>query len=259
MSLPDEDDLMLPKDPVERATVLQNLMIANATHEAFDESIYLQLRKEYMQDSSTKNLLPKFIRTSRSSRELWAHFKGYADTYRERRVYIYNSFQPLLEFLERREQIPSDVLTTEKLRSLEFAAIQREWEKALAKRVDDPEGAISSARTLLETVCMHILDESGIDYSKFDLPELYKHTAELLNLAPTQHEEEYFKKILGGCHVIVENLGTLRNKIGDAHGKGRSKVRPAPRHAALAVNLAGTMTTFIVETWKHKDVNQEKK
>jgi hypothetical protein len=44
----------------------------------------------------------------------------------------------------------------------------------------------------------------------------------------------------------------LRNKIGDAHGKGGKPVKPSPRHAALAVNLAGTMATFLVETWLAK-------
>ena len=47
---------------------------------------------------------------------------------------------------------------------------------------------------------------------------------------------------------MVEGLGTLRNKIGDAHGKGGKPVRPARRHARLAVNLAGAMATFMVET-----------
>ena len=39
-------------------------------------------------------------------------------------------------------------------------------------RQDDPEGAITAARTLLETVCKHILDETEVDYSKDDLPTL---------------------------------------------------------------------------------------
>lgn len=71
-----------------------------------------------------------------------------------------------------------------------------------------------------------------------------------MNLAPSQHTEEIFKTILGSCQQVVNSLGTLRNKIGDAHGQGRQAVRPSPRHAALAVNLAGSMATFMVETWK---------
>jgi hypothetical protein len=76
-----------------------------------------------------------------------------------------------------------------------------------------------------------------------------KTAAERLHIAPSQHTEDAFKRILGGCTSVVEGLGTLRNKIGDAHGKGGKPVRAAPRHAQLAVNLAGAMATFIVETW----------
>ena len=125
--------------------------------------------------------------------------------------------------------------------------------KALDRRLDDPDGAITSARTLLETVCKRILDEAGETYSdKEDLPKLFSMVAELLNLSPSQHSEKVFKTILGNCQSVVNSLGSLRNKIGDAHGRGGVPIRAAPRHAALAVNLAGTMATFLVETWQER-------
>ena len=127
------------------------------------------------------------------------------------------------------------------------------WNKALERRHTDPEGAITSARTLLETVCKRVLDEIGGTYSeKDDLPSLYRAVAMALNIAPSQHTEEAFRRILGGATSVVEGLGSLRNKIGDAHGKGKAAVRPAARHAQLAVNLAGAMATFIVETWRER-------
>ena len=73
-----------------------------------------------------------------------------------------------------------------------------------------------------------------------------------MNLAPSQHSEEVFKKILGGCQSVVENLGGLRNKISDAPAGGRKRVKPAERHAALAVNLAGSMAMFLIETWESR-------
>ncbi|MCH7550913.1 MAG: abortive infection family protein, partial [Proteobacteria bacterium] len=61
------------------------------------------------------------------------------------------------------------------------------------------------------------------------------------------------KAILGACQTVVQNLGTLRNKIGDAHAQGRRPIKPKARHAELAVNLAGTMAAFLVSTWhEHK-------
>ena len=77
-----------------------------------------------------------------------------------------------------------------------------------------------------------------------------------MNLAPQQHSELIFRQILGGCHTVVEGLGALRNKHGDAHGKGKSPIRPQPRHAALAVNLAGTVATFLVSTLEEKGLKQ---
>ena len=74
--------------------------------------------------------------------------------------------------------------------------------------------------------------------------------------APDRHLYRYgqiaFKRILGGATSVIEGLGSLRNKIGDAHGHAKKAVRPSARHAQLAVNLAGTMATFIVETWNER-------
>ena len=115
----------------------------------------------------------------------------------------------------------------------------------------DPEGAITAARTLIECVCKHILDDQGVTYEdSADLPKLYRLASETLNIAPSQHTEKVFKQILGGCAAVVDGLGSLRNRLGDAHGKGSRTTKPAPRHAQLAVNLAGSMTSFLVATWQ---------
>jgi hypothetical protein len=89
-----------------------------------------------------------------------------------------------------------------------------------------------------------------------DLPKLWFLCAEALNLAPDQHAEKLFKTILGNCQSIVNSIGSLRNKISDAHGQGRRSVKPKPRHAELAVNLAGTMAAFPVATWKERGPSQ---
>jgi Abortive infection C-terminus len=132
------------------------------------------------------------------------------------------------------------------------------WDKALGRRNDDPEGAITAARTLIETVCKHILDDAGIPYgSTDDLPNLWHRTAKVLNLAPSQHQDELFKAILGNCQTIVDRLAAIRNIAGDAHGQGRRPVKPTPRHAKLAVNLAGSMAAFLVATWIDQNESAE--
>ncbi len=150
---------------------------------------------------------------------------------------------------------PADHGISDTLSSFDVLGVHGVWRKALARREADPEAAITSARTLVETVCKHIIEASlgaGGYKDSDDLPKLYRTAASVLNLAPDQHSEETFKRILGGCQSVVEGLGTARNKLSDAHGRGRVPVRPAARHAALAVNLAGAMATFLIETWNER-------
>ena len=105
----------------------------------------------------------------------------------------------------------------------------------------------------MESVCKHILDASGTPYEDSpDMNKLYRQTAERLNIAPTQHTEQVFKQILGGCTAVVEGLGALRNRLSDSHGKGKAAVKPAPRHAELAVNLAGALAMYLLATWEAK-------
>ncbi|TNJ38245.1 hypothetical protein FGE21_19785 [Phaeobacter sp. B1627] len=136
------------------------------------------------------------------------------------------------------------------LASFDEEGVHAAWQKAMARKNVDPEGAITSARTLLERVCKHVLDQQAISYkSSDDLPKLWKSCSESLNLAPSQHTLEPFKQVLGGCTSIVHGIGTIRDKIGDAHGQGRRPVKPKARHAALAVDFVGAMATFIVATY----------
>lgn len=94
------------------------------------------------------------------------------------------------------------------------------------------------------------LEDLGEPYEeKGDLPKLYKMTKSLA-LTPESQMEEQIRRILGGCTSAVEGLGSLRNRSGDAHGRGRTTYRLGTRHASLAVNLAGTAATFLMETFE---------
>lgn len=53
--------------------------------------------------------------------------------------------------------------------------------------------------------------------------------------------------ILSGLVNVVDGLAEMRNQMGDAHGQGRP-VSPWARHAALAVNSAGAVAAFLLET-----------
>ncbi|MBX2801827.1 MAG: abortive infection family protein [Myxococcales bacterium] len=194
------------------------------------------------------------MRSCRSLDQFWSFIKGKSDRYAGRREFIWAGFRPLLEQLERGGAHPSDASVGGALEVLDSAYVQEVWSKALERRQTDPEGAITAARTLLEAICKQILDRCDVEYTdREDLPKLYRLVAKELNLAPSQHTEETFRKILGGCTAVVGELGSLRNRLSDAHGRGGpAPVRPAPRHAELAVNLAGSMAQFLVATWAER-------
>lgn len=252
------DESELPESQLERAVMLENTMTARATGDmTASNAVYATLRRDFIDDPATKALLPEFVRTCRTLDVFWPYIKQKAGTYADRRQIIGAAFTPLIEYFERRHATPADEVVSDRLETFDAQGVHAVWVKALDRRHKDPDGAITVARTLLETVCKRVLDLSGAPYTdNEDLPKLYSMAAKALNLAPSQHSEEAFKAILGGAMNVVNGIGTLRNRLSDAHGRGGVPVKAAPRHATLAVNMAGTLATFIVETWDARNPQQ---
>lgn len=147
------------------------------------------------------------------------------------------------------EGTPASKEIDEALKNVNCASINTYWKKALERLNDDPEGAITSARAMIESTCKAILEEKKTAYKEDgDLIKLYKQAAKELNLAPEQHAEQAFKQVLGGCSSVVTGVASLRNVYGDAHGKGKKHKKPSLRHARLAANMAGGLCLFLLET-----------
>ncbi|WP_298697350.1 abortive infection family protein [uncultured Brevundimonas sp.] len=223
-------------------------------HDA-DGALYERLRKSVLRDPAIPGaLVPAVLRNHRDFDHLWSFAKSFHSSWEPRRRHVRDEFARLLGYLEESESLsPSDAGVSMALMSFDEEGVSAAWQKALSRRASDPAGAITAARTLLETVLKHVLDDARVDYAETDdLPRLYRRVAERLNLAPSQHVEPVFKQVLGGCTAVVEGLGSVRNKVGDAHGAGRRPVNVSERHAHLVVNLAGAMATFVVETWRER-------
>ena len=171
-----------------------------------------------------------------------------------RRNAAHKLIDPVLDALHTQTESPVDDLVSGAATRLDAESVREAWTRALERRATHPEGAITMARTLLESTLKTILDDRNVPYRDTDdLPALYKAVSGDLGLAPGTYSEQAFKQILGGCHSVVVGLGSLRNKAGDAHGAGRKRYRPAERHAALAVNLAGSMALFLIETHEARE------
>jgi hypothetical protein len=245
-----------PSNPILAKVIeLQDGLVSRATGGGFpgEDPRYQELRAELLRLPQLSGRLPDFVRNNRDLFQFWEFIKHHIAGYAPRRQFLWESFQPLISALEADQLAPALPTIVGRLEALNADAVESAWKKALDRRNDDPEGAITAARTLLESVCKHLLDDMGEIYDdKADLPKLYAQCASALNLAPDQHTEKSFKTILGSCQSVVNELGSLRNKISDAHGRGRRPVKPAPRHAELAVNLAGAVSAFLIATWSEK-------
>ncbi len=143
----------LPHSPLERATMLEGILIACATGESCDSTLYEHLRREFMNSEGLKDLLPSFVRTYRSLDAFWPNIKNEAPTYAQRRQIISAAFRPIIDKIENRDRAPGDTVTTNVLETFGSEGVHVVWVKALSRRATDPEGAITVARTLLETVC----------------------------------------------------------------------------------------------------------
>jgi hypothetical protein len=198
-------------------------------------------------------LLPKWISSNRSGSQFWQFMKAQSDTYAGRREFIWTELAPLHEFVERGPTLPTTLSLEPFIARGTSASIGEAWSRIQARREADPEGAITLARSLLEGTCKDLLQKLKVPYSeKDDLPKLYSLVANSMNLGPQSHKEEVFKQILGGCMSVANGLAALRNTFGDAHGKAAGTPKPAARHADLAINLAGTLATFLMATYEDR-------
>lgn len=111
----------------------------------------------------------------------------------------------------------------------------------------DYDGAITNARTLVETIVVDILSTYDKDYvHKGDLVAAYKRLKAILNLDPSAKEyPESVKQVLAGLNSVIVGLSAIRNEMSDAH---RRRHKPDRHHAQLAVNASKTLADFLLDS-----------
>ena len=247
------DDIKNYSD-LELVEYMQSILISRATGGEFDGVNYKYIRNKLIKNQIYEKYLPRWIKIYRDGDSFWNFIKGKFDNYKERRIFINSELANLIYFIETKQTSPiNDNIT------FDNTYINEQWQKAIDRKEQDPAGAITAARSLIESVLKYILDEQKIKYKKnVELSELYKKVAESLNMAPEQHQEPIFKQILGGASGVVNGLSPFRNKLGDAHGEPEFKIKPKERHSELAVNLAGSMAIFLYKTFKESPKTHKK-
>lgn len=145
-----------------------------------------------------------------------------------------------------------DLVDPVKLRTINYDHIQDQIRKCREKiDKDDLDGAVTNARTLLESTCLFILEEAKVSFEhQGKLQQLYKETCKTLKMDSALYTEENLKKIITGAVSIVDGIAGLRNSYSDAHGIApKERLRLSKRHVVLVTNLAKTISEFLYSSW----------
>lgn len=133
-----------------------------------------------------------------------------------------------------------------------YQAAVHDFERALEYVSSDPEQALGSASSTLESICKAILDRLNTPHPKDEsLQPLLKVVFEKMNLSPEGHADPDIKRVLGGLLNTAVGIGILRTKYSGFHGKSveQKRKRLTDRHARLSVNSASTVGLFLIETY----------
>ena len=138
-------------DRESRVIAFQKLVVDRATGTFTNPLLYEKLRRELLADRELAASLPDFVRDCATLDQFWPFIRDKLPTYQQRRDYLWAQFRPLLDNLAGIPARPGDSFVSEALDQLKVGSVQRIWERAIARREADPEGAITAARTLLES------------------------------------------------------------------------------------------------------------
>ena len=146
----------------------------------------------------------------------------------------------------------------EKTALLNFDTVQRDITRALNSVAGDPEDAVTAACSLIESVCRSILIELKLGLPpKKDIDGLVRAVQGPLGLSPGRTDlpteiAADVRQVLGGLTSVAKGIGALRTHGGDAHGRERGFRRIDARIARMAINAAGSLTLFFIETWEQQ-------
>lgn len=227
----------------------KNLCVGFATGTKTSYEDYEKGRDTILSEPSLHGIIPKWIILHRYGSQFWSFISTKFSTYKDRRNFLLSSFEELINSTKNEGCQPIEFSLYKILGKVNCDNIETIWKKIYSRREDDPEGAITATKTVLESTLKYILEELGKKYTDADdLPTLYRNVSNELHLSPGRHNDKIFKQILQGISSVIIGFSSLRNKYGDAHGKGNTYAKPERRHAELAINLSGAMCVFLLET-----------
>lgn len=132
----------------------------------------------------------------------------------------------------------------------EMTGIRAEIRRLESSPPDDPAVAIGRAKNLVEATAKAVLTYRNAVVQKGDsIQALAAQAMEELNVHPknVSTERDHVRRMLGRLQGIVQDLGSLRNEVGDGHGNATEPEGLEPRHGRLAVGSAVVWCSFMLE------------
>lgn len=146
----------------------------------------------------------------------------------------------------------------ELIKSHDLKSVSDDFNRALQNIENDPEQAIASSSSTLESICRAIIELEGKDPpKKLRISSVLNEAAKIVCFDPKNHSEGEIKRILGGIQNVILGIGALRSGFSSAHGHGIKKYRLSKRHVRLLVNSMITFGMFLIESYieKRKQLN----
>ena len=111
----------------------------------------------------------------------------------------------------------------------------------------DCDSALTKARTLLEETFCQVIERKGeIPSASGDMGKLFAQAKKLYSIHANATMDRRICDLVNGLNKIVDSIGQMRNKQGDAHGVGAARARVEDHHARLAVNVAANVADFML-------------
>lgn len=175
------------------------------------------------------------------------YFTGYSEEYSQ----IYSKCKSIVQRI-RGTDVPLAPVAQELKEKFSTAYMTTQFELMLSLCDSNPTETIGKAKELIESCCITILDERGVEWDKdWDISQLAGTALKQLKLTPRDIPEdaplaENMRAILGNLRAIATHVAELRNPYGSGHGKTASYKGLEKRHARLAV---GSSITFVEFLW----------
>jgi len=215
----------------------------------FSYSTYENERGKILSYPELKYILPDWLIECRYGSQYWRFISEKFKHYSERRGYLRQQFDEMIEQINLGTQLPISENFKELLENVDNKGINNLWRKMIERAQSDPEGAITASKSLLEATIRYILDKENVEYdSSDDLLVLYKKLKKVI-------KDDEIKQISSGVSSILSGVSALRNIYGDAHGKTTYENIPEARHTMLTVNLIASLCLYLWNSYKG-DVTQ---